>query len=161
MPRPRLVTIAVCAAAALPFAACGSSDADNPAPAASVPTASPASIPATAALAGPRLLDWPQFGLDAQRSGVSERPTGITATNVAHLRHITVSLPGTVDSSPIYLHGVSVDGASHDVVIVTTTYGKTVTIDAASGHLLWTFTPAGYGSVAGSAQITTGTPLAD
>jgi outer membrane protein assembly factor BamB len=161
MARPRLITVAACAVAALPIAACGSSAADRPAPAAGTPRASPASIPAVSALVGPTLVDWPQFGLDAQRSDVSERPTGITARNVAHLRHVTVTLPGTVDSSPIYLHGVSVDGATRNVAVVTTTYGKTVAIDASSGHPLWTFTPAGYAGVAGSSQITTSAPLAD
>lgn len=117
-------------------------------------------IPAPPALAQP-LLDWPLFGLDPQRSDVSERTTGITAANVALLRRVTVRLPGTVDSSPIYLHGVRVRGATRDVAIVTTTYGKAVAIDASSGAILWTFTPAGYNGVAGSTQITTSTPLAD
>jgi len=44
---------------------------------------------------------------------------------------------------------------------VTTTYGKTVAVDAASGAVLWTFTPPGYSSWAGSPQITTATPVAD
>src|ERR1035438_391909 len=90
-----------------------------------------------------RLLDWPEFGLDPQRSDVSERATGITSANVAHLRHVTVSLPGTVDSSPIYLHGVSVGGTVHDVIVVTTTYGKTMAIEANSGQILWWIPPEG------------------
>ena len=74
---------------------------------------------------------------------------------------ISVLLPGTVDSSPIYLHGVTVDGAVHDVIVVTTTYGKTIAIDAGSGQILWTFTPSRYGKWAGSAQITVSSPIAD
>jgi hypothetical protein len=161
MPRARINALAACAAAALAVAACGSSAAGKPGAAASATAASPSAIPAVGSLAGPPLLDWRLFGLDAQRSDVSERPTGITARNVAHMRRMTVRLPGTVDSSPIYLHAVGVDGATRNVVIATTTYGKTVAIDASSGTLLWTFTPAGYGGVAGSAQITTSSPLAD
>ena len=72
-----------------------------------------------------------------------------------------MQLGGTADSSPIYLHGVQVNGATHDVFFVTTTYGKTDAIDAASGKLLWQFTPPGYSSWAGSAQVTTATPVAD
>jgi hypothetical protein len=72
-----------------------------------------------------------------------------------------VQLDGTADSSPIYLHGVQVGGAVHDVFFVTTTYGKTLAIDAANGAVLWRFTPPGYSSWAGSAQITTATPVAD
>jgi hypothetical protein len=110
---------------------------------------------------GSKLTDWPEFGLDAQRSDATSRPTGITAKNVSHLRDRRVQLPGTVDSSPIYLHGAQVHGATHDVVVVTTTYGITLAIDAASGKRLWTFQPAGYSAWAGSAQITNASPIAD
>src|SRR6202040_3322760 len=107
------------------------------------------------------LRDWPEFGLNPQRSNVSELADGVTAANVTHLRSLTVSLPGTVDSSPIYLHGVTVAGAVHNAIVVTTTYGKTLAIDADSGRILWTFTPPGYSRWAGTAQITVATPLAD
>jgi hypothetical protein len=136
-------------------AACGSA-----APADSTPTIAPAAIPAATTGSG-RVQDWPEFGLDPQRSDVATGSTGITAANVAHLRRVRVALPGTVDSSPIYLHGVQVAGAAHDVILVTTTYGRTLAIDAASARRLWTFTPPGYSGWAGSAQITTASPLAD
>ena len=45
--------------------------------------------------------------------------------------------------------------------MVSTTYGKTLALDANSGRILWTFTPAGYSAWAGSAQITTASPLLD
>ena len=72
-----------------------------------------------------------------------------------------MALDGTVDSSPIYLHGVTVHGKTHDVFFVTTTYGKTEALDASSGAVLWRFTPPAYSSLAGSAQITTAAPVAD
>jgi outer membrane protein assembly factor BamB len=105
--------------------------------------------------------DWTRFGWNAARSNASTAPTGITAGNVRSLRRQQVRLDGTVDSSPIYLHAVAVGGATHDVFFVTTTYGKTEAIDAASGEVLWRFTPPDYSSYAGSAQITTATPVAD
>jgi PQQ-like domain len=156
--RARHLTRLACAtASALLVAACGSNaPADIP-----TPTASRAAIPSPATASAERLLDWPEFGLDAQRSDVSERATGITSANVAHLRRRTVSLAGTVDSSPIYLHGAHVAGATHNVIVLTTTYGRTIALDADSGGNLWTFTPAGYSGWAGSAQITTTSPLAD
>ncbi|MGA8745516.1 MAG: PQQ-binding-like beta-propeller repeat protein [Solirubrobacterales bacterium] len=116
---------------------------------------------AGASTAGAELTDWPEFGLDPQRSDASNRPTGITAANLNRLSAQRISLAGTADSSPIYLHGVSVAGASHDLVVVTTTYGRTIAIDANSGRVLWTFTPPGYGHWAGSAQITNASPIAD
>src|SRR5204862_430785 len=40
-------------------------------------------------------------------------------------------------------------------------YGKTLAIDARNGAVLWRYTPANYASWAGSAQVTTATPVAD
>jgi outer membrane protein assembly factor BamB len=105
--------------------------------------------------------DWTRFNWDAGRSGDATASTGINATNIGSLQRQQVHIDGTVDASAIYLHGISVNGASHDVLFVTTTYGKTLAIDANNGSTLWTFTPAGYRSWAGSAQITNATPVAD
>ena len=144
------------------LAGCGSSTT------AAIPTlrADAAAIPSPAAssasgASAERLLEWPEFGLDPQRSDVSERATGITSSNLLHLRHLTVTLEGTVDSSPVYLHGGLVDGTAHNVVVITTTYGKTIAIDANSGRILWTFTPPGYTRWAGTNQITNTSPLID
>jgi outer membrane protein assembly factor BamB len=104
-------------------------------------------------------VDWARFGFDTARSNAG--PAGaLTAANVSGLVRRQVRLDGTVDSSPIYLHDVTVHGAAHDVFFVTTTYGKTEAIDASSGKLLWRFTPPSYGSLAGSPQITNATPAA-
>jgi PQQ-like domain len=105
--------------------------------------------------------DWTRFGWDARRSNDDPHATGITAANAGSLVRQQVQLPGTVDSSAIYLHGVKVRGATHDAFFVTTTYGITLAIDAASGKILWRWTPPGYSHWAGSAQITTATPVAD
>ena len=115
----------------------------------------------TAGSVAASLRNWPEFGLSPQRTDASNATTGITTANVGHLRRMQIALPGTVDSSPIYLHGITVAGAVRDVVIATTTYGKTLAIDASSGAILWTFTPPGYSHWAGSTQITTASPLAD
>jgi hypothetical protein len=72
-----------------------------------------------------------------------------------------VQLSGTVDASAIYLSNVQVNGATHNVFFVTTTYGKTIAVDADSGTLLWTYVPPNYSSWAGSAQITNSTPVSD
>jgi outer membrane protein assembly factor BamB len=105
--------------------------------------------------------DWTRFGYDAARTGSGPAKTGITAGNVATLRRQDVELGGTADSSPIYLRGIVVDGRRRDVFVVTTSYGKAVAVDAASGSVLWTFTPPGYGTWAGSSQITNSSPVAD
>ncbi|HEY5317389.1 MAG TPA: PQQ-binding-like beta-propeller repeat protein [Solirubrobacteraceae bacterium] len=105
--------------------------------------------------------DWTEFGYDPQRSDVGPADTGITAKNLATLKARVVHLPGTVDSSPIELHGLHVDGRVRDVIVVTTTYGRTLALDASTGAILWQYRPPDIGSYQGSEQITTATPIAD
>src|SRR5437764_5503001 len=69
--------------------------------------------------------DWTRFNVDEARSGVFAGATGITAVALPTMQRQQIALDGTVDASPIYLHGVSVSGATHDVFFVTTSYGKT------------------------------------
>ncbi len=118
---------------------------------------------AAAALAAavPAAHDWTRFGYNAARSGSSPSATGITAANASHLQRQRVDLDGTIDSSPIFLHDVTIEGAAHDAFFVTTTYGRTLAIDATTGHVLWRYTPPGYSSWAGSYRITNATPVAD
>lgn len=117
--------------------------------------------PVQAAQASDSLHDWMRFGWDVGRSSASPAATGITAANVASLHRQQVQLDGSVDASAIYLHAVRVGGAIHDVFFVTTTYGKTLAVDADSGTILWRYTPPGYDSWAGTYRITTATPVAD
>jgi len=102
------------------------------------------------ALAAPAAADWPEFGYDAARHNAA--PAGISAVKVGKLHRRTVDLDGTVDSSPISVGGT---------IYVTTTYGRTEAIDAASGRVRWRYTPPTYASYAGSARITNMTPIAD
>ena len=105
--------------------------------------------------------DWTRFGWDAGRSNAPPIAARITGANLNSLSRQQVAIDGTVDASAIYLQGVSVNGGTHDVFFVTTTYGKTLAIDATAGTVLWRYTPATYASWAGSAQVTTATPVAD
>jgi outer membrane protein assembly factor BamB len=108
-----------------------------------------------------RAGDWTRFGYDAARSSSAPSSGGITAANVANLRHQSVRLDGTVDASPIYLHAVRAGGRVRDVFVVTTTYGKTEAIDADTGRVVWRVVPPITARVTGSAQITNATPAAD
>jgi outer membrane protein assembly factor BamB len=105
--------------------------------------------------------DWTRFGWDAGRSSAPTASTGLTAANVASLKKQQVAIDGTVDASAIYLHGALVNGRPHDAFFVTTTYGKTLAIDADDGAVLWKYTPPGHDTWAGSYQVTTSTPVAD
>jgi outer membrane protein assembly factor BamB len=104
--------------------------------------------------------DWTRFGYDAARSSNGPAQTGITAANLSRLRRQEVQIGGAADSSPIYLRGVRVAGKTRDVFFLTTSYGKAVAVDATSGNVLWTFTPPGYSTWAGSDQITNSSPVA-
>jgi outer membrane protein assembly factor BamB len=112
-------------------------------------------------LAGGALADWPEFGYTPSRPNTGPLRTGITPARVSRLHRHTVSLDGTVDSSPIYLHAVTIGGRRHDAIFVTTTYGRTEALDAGTGRVLWRYTPPTYDSYAGSARITNMTPVAD
>jgi outer membrane protein assembly factor BamB len=137
---------------ALALAACGSGSAAPASTGGSPPPATAAAVPSG---------DWPMFDFNPQRTGVGPAHTGITAGNLRTLRARRVQLDGTVDASPIELHGVTVSGRRRDVIVVTTSYGRTIAIDAATGHRLWEFVPPGIRRLEGSAQITTATPVAD
>ena len=117
-----------------------------------------AGIPGTARAGTP--ADWPTFGWNPARTSAPGVSMGITAGNVHSLQRQQVKIDGTVDASPIYLHGVEVKGARHDVFFVTTTYGKTLAIDAGNGSVLWEFTPPDYPKLQGTYRITTATPVA-
>jgi outer membrane protein assembly factor BamB len=132
------------------LAACASSSGET--------TAGSVSAPASGAKATSSGHDWTRFGYDAQRSNHAPRSL---LRSVSGLKRREVKLPGTVDSSPIYLHSVSVKGKRRDVFFVTTTYGRTLAIEARSGKRLWQFVPKGIKGWQGSAQITTVTPVAD
>src|SRR4051812_34086179 len=109
----RFAPLAVVAAA---VAGCGNGSSPPPrSPAASPPTATANATEATAA-AAPRAQDWTRFGYDAQRTNAA--PRGIAASEVPKLRERRVALPGTVDSSPIYLAGVRVAGKRRDVIVM-------------------------------------------
>jgi outer membrane protein assembly factor BamB len=149
-----LAVRAAALASTLALAACGThvASAGTPATTASSPSAFTARVPDG---------DWLQFNYDAQRTGVGPAETGITAGDIGRLRLRLVHLDGTVDASVIQLHNVSVRGRRRDVLIMTTTYGRTIALDASTGQKLWEFVPADISSYEGSAQITTATPTAD
>ena len=105
--------------------------------------------------------DWTQAGYDLASSFSSTASTGITAANVASLNRRQVALDGTVDASAIYLHGVTVKGAVHNVFFLTTTFGKTIAVDGDQGTILWEYMPDKFDTWAGTRQITNSTPVAD
>ena len=105
--------------------------------------------------------DWPMFGGNVASTSANSSATGITAANVGRLERRQIKLPGTVDGSAILLQGVTVRGSPHNVIFVTTTYGKTLALDVPSGGILWEYSPPSYPGLAATRQITDSTPVAD
>ena len=105
--------------------------------------------------------DWRTFDYDPHRGGIGPSATGITAANVRDLLTRTVRLPGVADSTAIQLHAIDIRGNTQDVDVVTTTYGRTIAFNPATGKRLWEFVPKDMSDYQGSAQITTASPVAD
>jgi hypothetical protein len=111
--------------------------------------------------ASPPSGDWQRFGYDAQRSGVGPASTGVDRANLSSLQTRVVRISGVADSSAIELQGIPAGGRLRDVMVITTTYGETIALDPGTGARLWEYVPRDLSSYAGSAQITTATPIAD
>src|SRR4051794_38228877 len=132
---PRTSALGLWCLGAAALAACGpAGGSSDPGPPRTV------EAPAPHAAAPKRLTAWPMFGLTATRPSATDASPGITAANARRLRRTKVKVPGTVDSTPIILGHTA---------FATTTYGKTVAVDLASGRVTWTFTPHEYEQVAG------------
>ncbi|MFZ1994804.1 MAG: PQQ-binding-like beta-propeller repeat protein, partial [Solirubrobacteraceae bacterium] len=125
--------------------------------------ASAATTSAATTSAGPATTssDWLQFGDNAQSTGAGPADSGITAGNAARLRLRRVQIDGVADSEAVALSGIVGHGARHDVIVVTTSYGRTIAIDPRTGRRLWEFRPAGVNSAPGNQQVTTASPAAD
>ncbi|MGO9409854.1 MAG: PQQ-binding-like beta-propeller repeat protein, partial [Spirochaetia bacterium] len=105
--------------------------------------------------------DWPTFGWDVGRTSAPNVEMGLSADRISSLSRQQVALDGTVDGSAIYLRGVTIGGSPHDAFFVTTTYGKTLALDADSGAVLWEYTPPSYDGLKATYRITNATPVAD
>lgn len=101
------------------------------------------------------------FGGDIARTSSSSAPVRIAVENVTKLKRQQIMVDGIVDASLIYLHGVPVNGSSHDTFFATTSYGKTFAMDANDGKILWTYVPPGVHPASAPRQITNSTPAAD
>ncbi|HET9106952.1 MAG TPA: PQQ-binding-like beta-propeller repeat protein [Steroidobacteraceae bacterium] len=119
------------------------------------------SLSITGAARGASAQSWPMFGGNVQSTSANPAPAGITAANLGRLKRRQVQLNGLVDASAIYLRRATIRGARHDAIFLTTSYGRTLALDADSGEVLWEYTPASYRALAGTRQFTNSTPAAD
>src|SRR6202158_4939426 len=77
---------------------------------------------------------------DAARTGQNLTESVLTLTNVNPARfglERFLATDGKVDAEPLYLSGLTVQGATHNVVFVATENDSVYAFDADSGALLW------------------------
>ena len=91
--------------------------------------------------------DWPQFNLNAQKSGASAQETTIHAGNVTTLHMLysvalNVAPPAVADGAPAFLAHVSTPGGVKDLLFLTTKDGRILARDAATGANVWSHQPA-------------------
>jgi hypothetical protein len=110
---------------------------------------------------------------DAGRTGQNLTETALTLANVKSstfglLR--TLAVDGKVDAQPLFLSGLTVAGAAHDVVFVATEHDSVYAFDADTGTKLWQVSLLGAGETLsdkrGCDQVTpeigiTSTPVID
>jgi hypothetical protein len=113
------------------------------------------------------------YKYDVMRTGQNLTETTLTPSNVSSptfglLRNLVVD--GLVDSQPLYLSGLTVLGASHNVVFVATENDSVYAFDSDTGASLWQVSLLGAGETAsddrGCDQVTpqigvTSTPVID
>lgn len=100
--------------------------------------------------------DWLQFGNDAAHSGVNAAESAIQPGNVASLAapYAPVTLPGKVDSAPVYASGIVTANGTRNLLFtfatssltdhgMTSTLGTLLAIDAESGDVVWSKTTTG------------------
>ncbi len=98
--------------------------------------------------------DWMQYGGDARHTDNNTLETQITAQNVSGLTKLFgVTLPSKADSSAAVLANVTVAGAAHDLVLVTTTAGHILALDSQTGSTLWSQQHGGNGPTMASPAV--------
>jgi len=129
-----------------------------------------ATLTVTPAQAG---TDVVTYKYDVMRTGQNLTETTLTPANVSSttfglLRNLRVD--GLVDAQPLYLSGLTVFGASHNVVFVATENDSIYAFDSDTGTTLWQISLLGAGETAsddrGCNQVTpeigiTSTPVID
>lgn len=111
---------------------------------------------------------------DPARTGLNSNETTLTTANVNSVtfgKIGTISVDGLVDAEPLYVGGLTVNGAPHNVVFVVTEHDSVYAFDADTFTQLWKHSVLGAGespseAINGCPQVTpeigiTSTPVID
>jgi len=95
------------------------------------------------------------------RTGLNSSETTLTLTNVNSAtfgKLFVLTLDGLVDAEPLYLSQVTIQGSTHNVLIVATEHDSVYAFDADTGAQLWQITTLGAGETTsddrGCGQVT-------
>jgi hypothetical protein len=79
-----------------------------------------------------------QFNGDPSHSGWNKLETKLSPSNVAKVsKMFKIQLPAYMDGTPVYIENVSTTKATLDLLLLTTTAGHIVALDAHSGATVW------------------------
>ena len=85
-------------------------------------------------------VDVPMYHNDAMRTGQNLQETTLTLANVKSATFGKINfLPadGKVDAQPLYLSGLTIGGATHNVLYIVSEHDSAYAYDADTGALLW------------------------
>jgi hypothetical protein len=97
---------------------------------------SPGTITVTLKVVMP--TDWLMVDHDEARSGNAVDETALTTANVGNLAlSWTTLVDGSVTAQPLYVHSISIGGATRDIVVVGTGGNSIYVLDAGTGAQIW------------------------
>jgi hypothetical protein len=115
------------------FCGCSGSSSSRPVIAGPTPTPTPTPGPASPA----NVLTYHN---DNARTGQQLNETILTPINVnagMFGKLFVISVDGKVDAQPLYVGGISIEGSTHNVLIVATEHDSVYALDADTGSSLW------------------------
>ncbi len=123
---------------------------------------SPASVVVHLTIAQP--ADWLMVDHDPMRSGNATDENIISTSNVANLRlNWSIPVDGPVTAQPLFVSGYTINGQTHDALIVGTGGNSIYALDATTGATLWRRNfgvPGGNCAIPGGFGVS-GAPLVD
>ena len=85
---------------------------------------------------------------DNARDGLNDQETALTLANVNSTdfgKIASFSMDGKVDTQPLYVSALNINGATHNVVFAASEHGSVYAFDADSGQVLWQVSLLGAG----------------
>src|SRR4051794_6310975 len=97
-----------------------------------------AAVALTGTAASASGASWTTISWNVQRTGDNTAESTVGTNNASQLHQLwQFRTNGVIDTSPVYAHGIMVNGGSHDVLFAGSEHGFFYAVDAQTGTLLW------------------------